>query len=241
MVPRKKVNPHFHTGVNNGLSTPTRVKVHVAWLSCADFSTGASAGALLCPTTSTTPPRPSLPLFVCSFRMAISADDLVAFKNEGNEAYKQKNYADAIAGYSKAVKLLPDLEDPEDADTEGVPRSSVEPEVLKQGAIIMCNRAAAYMGDSKPIPALADAQRASDFDPSNWKAHWRCGLSIMMMKPRLERSEQAIAAFERTLKCASLPDGERENVRKALQHAEYRLKEGKDSLDMPDMSNCVVS
>jgi hypothetical protein len=139
------------------------------------------------------------------------------------------------------VKLLPDLEDEEDEDVDGVPRSSVDPEMLKQGAVILCNRAAALMGDSKPIPALADAQRASDFDPSNWKAHWRTGLSIMMMKPRLERSEQAIAAFERTLKCATLPDGERGNVTKALQHAQYRLKEGKDSLDMPDMSNCVIS
>ena len=34
---------------------------------------------------------------------------------------------------------------------------------------------------------------------------------------------------------------ERENAAKALQHAQYRLKEGRDSLDMPDMSNCVIS
>ena len=30
-------------------------------------------------------------------------------------------------------------------------------------------------------------------------------------------------------------------AKKALAHAEYRLKEGQDSLDMPDMSNCVIS
>ena len=63
----------------------------------------------------------------------------------------------------------------------------------------------------------------------------------MMMKPRLERSEQAIAAFERTKASPTLPAGERENVNKALVHAQYRLKEGQDSLDMPDMANCVVS
>ena len=67
------------------------------------------------------------------------------------------------------------------------------------------------------------------------------GLSLMMMKPRLERSEQAIAAFQRTKASPTLPDGERENVNKAIAHAQYRLQEGKDSLDMPDMSNCVIA
>jgi len=67
------------------------------------------------------------------------------------------------------------------------------------------------------------------------------GLSLMMMKPRLERSEQAIAAFERTKVSPTLPDAERENVNKAMAHAQYRLQEGKDSLDMPDMSNCVIA
>ena len=78
-------------------------------------------------------------------------------------------------------------------------------------------------------------------DPSNWKAHWRTGLSLMMMGPRLERSEQAIAAFQRAQQNPSLPAGEKENVAKALAAAEYRLREGKDALDMPDMANCVVS
>jgi len=167
---------------------------------------------------------------------------LLEHKAAGNEAYKQKDFAAAIAGYSRAVKLLPLLEDPNDSDSaECVVRSSVDPEVLKQGAIILCNRAAAYMGENKPIPALADAQRASDFDPDNWKGHWRTGLSLMMMKPRLERSEQAIAAFERAKASPTLPESELENVNKAIAHAQYRLKEGQDSLDMPDMSNCCIS
>ena len=34
---------------------------------------------------------------------------------------------------------------------------------------------------------------------------------------------------------------QREDVNKALHHAQYRLQEGKDSLDMPDMANCVIS
>jgi len=67
------------------------------------------------------------------------------------------------------------------------------------------------------------------------------GLSLMMMKPRLERSEQAIAAFERAKASPTLPESELENVNKAIAHAQYRLKEGQDSLDMPDMSNCCIS
>lgn len=67
------------------------------------------------------------------------------------------------------------------------------------------------------------------------------GLSLMMMKPRLERSEQAIAAFELTKASPTLPVSERENVNQAIAHAQHRLREGRDSLDMPDLENCTIS
>lgn len=102
--------------------------------------------------------------------------ELLAHKAAANEAYKAKDLTEAIAGYSKAISLLPVLGEPNDSDDEEntTPRSAVDGELLTQGAIVLCNRAAAYMGENKPIPALADAQRASDFDPDNWKSHWRC-------------------------------------------------------------------
>ena len=50
-----------------------------------------------------------------------------------------------------------------------------------------------------------------------------------------------MAAFERTRQCPSLPAAEVENVDQAIVRAKYRLKEGQDSLDMPDMSNCVIA
>lgn len=101
-------------------------------------------------------------------------DEVLEHKAAGNEAYKAKDYVAAVDGYSKAIKLLPDIEDPNDSDDENcVSRASVDPELLKQGAIVLCNRSAAYMGMNKPIPALADAQRATQFDPDNWKGHWR--------------------------------------------------------------------
>ena len=66
--------------------------------------------------------------------------------------------------------------------------SQMRPALSDLLQIVLCNRAASYMALNKPIPALADAQRAAACDPTNWKAHWRTGLSLMMMAPRLERS-----------------------------------------------------
>jgi len=171
---------------------------------------------------------------------------LLEHKAAGNECYKQKDYEGAIKAYSEAVKLVPRFPDDNDSDDEGGPSAAelaakCDPELLKQGAIVLCNRAASYMGMNKPIPANADAQRAAACDSTNWKAHWRTGLSIMMMAPRLERSEKAIEAFERTLACPTLPASEQQNVREALNRAKYRLEQGRDALDMPDMSNCCIS
>ena len=103
-------------------------------------------------------------------------------------------------------------------------------------------KAAKYLGKEAQLEpgtllSGADAQRAAACDPTNWKAHWRTGLSLMMMAPRLERSEQAIAAFERTCACPTLPESEKQNAKEALNRAKYRLEQGKDALDMPDMSS----
>jgi len=171
---------------------------------------------------------------------------LLEHKAAGNECYKTKDYPGAIKAYGEAAKLLPRFPDDDDSDDEGGPSaaeivSKMDPELLKQGAIVLCNRAASYMALNKPIAALADAQRAAACDQSNWKAHWRTGLSLMMMAPRLERSEQAIAAFERTCACPTLPESEKQNAKEALNRAKYRLEQGKDALDMPDMSNCVIA
>jgi len=172
--------------------------------------------------------------------------ELLKHKAVGNECYKAQDYPGAVAAYTQAVVVIPRFPDDDDSDDEGGPTAAeiaakTDPELLKQGAIVLCNRAASYMGMQKPIPANADAQRAAACDPTNWKAHWRTGLSLMMMAPRLERSEQAIAAFERTLQCPSLPASEQTNCKEALNRARYRLEQGKDALDMPDMSNCCIS
>lgn len=88
-----------------------------------------------------------------------AVEKLTAFKDEGNVHYKNKDYPAAIASYSKGVACLPEPADSDDESPQPAPGAS--PELLKAGAVILCNRAAAYMGANKPIPALADGQRAS--------------------------------------------------------------------------------
>ena len=172
-------------------------------------------------------------------------DELLVHKARGNDCYKEQDYAGAISAYMPAVLLVPQFPNDDDSDYEGPSAAEIvaatDPELLKQGAIVLCNRAASYMALKKAVPALADAQRAAACDPLNWKAHWRTGLSLMMMAPRLERSEQAIAAFERTLASPTLPPAEQPNAKEALSRAKYRLAQGKDALDMPDMAKCCVS
>ena len=91
--------------------------------------------------------------------MAAAADTplntLLQCKAEGNELYKTKDYEGAIKSYAAAVKGLPMYEEESD-DEDDTP--TPEPEVLKQGAVVLCNRAACYMAVNKPIAALADAQ-----------------------------------------------------------------------------------
>ena len=169
---------------------------------------------------------------------------LLEYKAAGHELYKNKDFEGAIKEYTHALVAVPRFEDDDDDDAGSSNAHEVaqcDPELLKQGSIVLCNRAASYMALNKAIPANVDAQRAAVCDPTNWKAHWRTGLSLMMMQPRLERSEQAIAAFERTLACPSLPASEQQNAKEALNRAKYRLEQGKDALDMPDMGNCCIS
>ena len=119
------------------------------------------------------------------FFAGMDMERMLSFKAEGNEHYQQGRFEEAMIGYSKAMRLLPDLDDSLAPDAE----------MRKQAAIILCKRSAAAMSTKRAVSALADAQRASDYDGSNWKAHWRTGLAFMMMAPRLERSEQVSPAI----------------------------------------------
>jgi tetratricopeptide (TPR) repeat protein len=214
------------------------LQIHIVQADAAILNLDLTALAF----TAKAPPGQSAPSLGTMSSPALAA--LLEFKAAGNELYKNKDFEGAIKEYTDALVAVPRFEDDDDDDAGSSNANEVaqcDPELLKQGSIVLCNRAASYMALNKAIPANVDAQRAAVCDPTNWKAHWRTGLSLMMMQPRLERSEQAIAAFERTLACPSLPASEQQNAKEALNRAKYRLEQGKDALDMPDMGNCCIS
>ena len=68
---------------------------------------------------------------------------LLKHKAAGNECYKNKDYAGAIAAYGEAAKLLPRFPYDDDSDDEGGPSAAeivakMDPELLKQGAVRGC-------------------------------------------------------------------------------------------------------
>ena len=69
-------------------------------------------------------------------------EELLKHKGVGNECYKAKDYDGAIKAYGEAAKLLPRFPDDDDSDEEGPSAkeiiASMDPEVLKQGAV--CTR-----------------------------------------------------------------------------------------------------
>ena len=153
--------------------------------------------------------------------------DILIYKDEGNQHFKEENFEEAVKSYTKAVKLFPDLDDLDAADS-----------ARKQCAIVLANRSASYLGLKKWVAALVDAQRAEDADPSYWKGPWRQGIALMKMEIRIERSEQAITAFEKTLACPGLPDSQKQEVQMALGAAVSRLDTGRDNVPLPE--NCTI-
>ena len=136
------------------------------------------------------------------------------WKTEGNTAFSAADYQSAVVSYTRAITALK--------------RSGKDPI-----APILGNRAASYLALKRWVPASWDAQCAAAADPKWWKAHWRHGVALMAMAPRTERSEQAVAAFERCRACEGLPGDKVEEVEIALDRARVRLQEGKDKTPLP--------
>ena len=140
---------------------------------------------------------------------------LKSWKDAGNAAFQKGDYDTASENYSIAIKVLKKLGKDED----------------KQYCTIYANRSAAHLATKKWVKASWDAQCAVRCDPEFWKAHWRHGVSLMAMAPRIERSQNAVDAFERCLPLA--PEAKRAEVEEALSRARIRLQEGKDRTPMP--------
>ena len=95
------------------------------------------------------------------------------FKQRGNAALSNKDYATSIQFYTKAINLLP------------------------QNPIYLCNRAAAYSQSNLHEQARIDAQSAVDLDPKYAKAWSRLGLA----KSKLRDFEGSMQAYRKGIEC----------------------------------------
>lgn len=94
-----------------------------------------------------------------------------ALKLEGNKAMAQKNFDLAIEKYSEAIKLIP------------------------TNTVYLSNRAAAYSSNRQHELALADAEKATQIEPTYAKAWSRLGLA----KYALGDAEGSLKAYEKGL------------------------------------------
>jgi len=136
--------------------------------------------------------------------------DADSWKLKGNEHFKNKEFKEAVAAYTKALKAL---------DGDG-----------KSDAKILSNRAAARLALDQFVGAAYDGQLCIEVDQDWWKGYWYRGQALMKMlrnKPAStamsERCEQAKFAFEGCLKCATLPDNKRKMVEDELQNCKNML------------------
>ena len=149
-------------------------------------------------------------------------ESAVALKTLGNEAFSAQNFEEAVEKYTLALNALKAVSLPKDP-------------------IILLNRSASYLGLKRYVPALNDANHAAEIDPTNWKAHWRKGVSLMSMSKRAFRTKQAIAAFEECLTCGTLPENKIGEAKNELQKAKARAEQQDSETPPAELSNCVPS
>lgn len=96
-------------------------------------------------------------------------------KAKGNEAFKAKNYTEAIQWYTKAIDIDPNCE---------------------AAAALYSNRAASYAGMGNHAEALKDADQCIRVKPAWLKGHYRKGNAL----EALNRLDEALKAFEDALR-----------------------------------------
>jgi tetratricopeptide (TPR) repeat protein len=153
---------------------------------------------------------------------ARAQEEATALKTIGNEAFGKQDYGTALENYTNAVNVL-------------------KAAGCKPDPLVLLNRSATYLALKRYVPALYDANRAGELDPTNWKAHWRQGVALGGMAQKSFRAKQAIAAFDKCLTCESLPDNKRGEVQAAASKARAVMQAIDDATPMPDMSNCMPS
>jgi tetratricopeptide (TPR) repeat protein len=97
--------------------------------------------------------------------------DSEPLKTEGNKAYGEARYAEAVQKFTEAMEACP------------------------TDHVLWANRAASYLELNEAEKALADAVESARLEPRYMKAHYRQGLAHL----RLGRGAEAVAALERAV------------------------------------------
>eukprot|EP00635_Sarcinochrysidales_sp_CCMP3193_P007596 CAMPEP_0118914156 /NCGR_PEP_ID=MMETSP1166-20130328/14622_1 /TAXON_ID=1104430 /ORGANISM="Chrysoreinhardia sp, Strain CCMP3193" /LENGTH=410 /DNA_ID=CAMNT_0006853723 /DNA_START=75 /DNA_END=1307 /DNA_ORIENTATION=+ len=143
-----------------------------------------------------------------------------AEKTKGNDAFKNREYAQATAHYSLALADFPHDDDDDDTKNDDDDRFSPN-----ERAVLLSNRAAAFLKLGQPEKALDDAALAADVDPSYPKAHFRKGLALHA----LQRYKEALPALGK----AHDIEPKNAQITDAIRFAEMRLHRGAGNLRNP--------
>lgn len=140
-------------------------------------------------------------------------------KAEGNSLFVAKDFEGAAKKYTEALKVIKAVTGEGDS-------------------VLYANRAAAFMGAKRWVPACRDGILSAEADEDNWKAYWRQGISLMKMVPKRFRTKNAIEAFEKCLQTSTLPEKKRAEVQKELQRARELYQRQEEETPMPE--NCTL-
>ena len=150
---------------------------------------------------------------------AEAREQAAGLKAEGNALFVAKDFDGAARKYTDALKVIKAATGAGDT-------------------VLYANRAAAYMGDKRWIPACRDGILSAEMDPANWKAYWRQGVSLMKMVPKRFRTKNAIEAFEKCLTCESLHEKNRSEVQVELRKGQALYQRQEEETPMPE--NCTL-
>lgn len=117
-------------------------------------------------------------------------------KIKGNDAFKAKNFQEAINWYTKAIDCDPNCE---------------------AAAAIYSNRAASYAGLAKHAEAISDADQCIRVKPAWLKGHYRKGVSL----ESLNKLDDSLKAFEDALRT----EPNNEEVQDKVNSLRARIKE----------------
>jgi len=150
-------------------------------------------------------------------RELVSGDDEVTMdtqrraelnKEKGNEAFGNREYAQAGIFYTMAIETAPNMPDG-------------SPNPLK--AVCLSNRAAGFLKLGQPEKALEDAKSCVETNPQNCKGWFRQGIALHAM----ERYQEALVVLAK----ARDLEPKNKSVLQALQFAEVKFHKQQEKLN----------